>query len=373
MNDEQTPEQIAEPTPEAAPEANPETAISSEDVDRLRQERDSLTIEVTQLKESFNLLIKDNLRDLERRKQALTLSIEQLERRQERIKAEMQSTFAGQSQEIAVRVQSFKDYLVGSLQDLAIAAEKLELVQTVVPTITPLPPTRPEENPDDQPPDLSQVQLSEASYKDKADRIRQVLEIFRSEPDYYGPPWKLRRTFEKAPSDAVEKWFFEQGGRGSMRTLGSRLQNILVTSAVISILYNLYGQKLRPMILVNGPERLGEWRRGLQDCLGVTRNDFGGDRGLLLFEYAEPIVQRADRIQKEGNLPLIIIDETEALINLSLLQYPLWLAFVPNPQSAPEDTSYGSTTNPPYGSNPRSNYGSNYGANYGSSSRSNYF
>jgi hypothetical protein len=349
MNDDQTPEQ----NPEETSVQTPDETLTPEAIATLRQERDSLSIEITELKESFNLLVKDNLRDLERRKQALTLSVEQLERRQERIKTEMQSTFAGQSQEVAVRVQSFKDYLVGSLQDLAIAAEKLELVQTVTPTIDYNPVlTKPT---DDQPADLSQVQLAEASYKDKADQIRQVLEIFRSEPDYYGPPWKLRRTFEKAPSDAVESWFFQQGGRGSIRTLGSRLQNILISSAVISILYNLYGSKLRPMILVNGPERLGEWRRGLQDCLGVTRNDFGGDRGLLLFEYAEPIVQRADRLQKEGNLPLIIIDETEELINLSLLQYPLWLAFVPNPQSMNNPSS-----GPNYGSNSGSNPGQGY-------------
>jgi Protein of unknown function (DUF3086) len=350
MNDDQTPEQ----NPEETSVPTPDETLTPEAIATLRQERDSLSIEITELKESFNLLVKDNLRDLERRKQALTLSVEQLERRQERIKTEMQSTFAGQSQEVAVRVQSFKDYLVGSLQDLALAAEKLELVQTVTPTIDYQPVTM-AKNLDDQPADLSQVQLAEASYKDKADQIRQVLEIFRSEPDYYGPPWKLRRTFEKAPSDAVESWFFQQGGRGSIRTLGSRLQNILISSAVISILYNLYGSKLRPMILVNGPERLGEWRRGLQDCLGVTRNDFGGDRGLLLFEYADPIVQRADRLQKEGNLPLIIIDETEELINLSLLQYPLWLAFVPNPQSM---------NNPNSGSNYGSNSGSNPGQGY---------
>ena len=41
----------------------------------------------------------------------------------------MRSSFAGSSQELAVRVQGFKDYLVGSLQDLVTAAEKLELAQ----------------------------------------------------------------------------------------------------------------------------------------------------------------------------------------------------------------------------------------------------
>jgi len=32
-------------------------------------------------------------------------------------------------------------------------------------------------------------------------------------------------------------------------------------------------------------------------------------------------------------LPLIAIDETEDLISLSMLQFPLWLAFAPDPQS----------------------------------------
>lgn len=40
----------------------------------------------------------------------------------------MTSTYAGASQEIAVRVQGFKDYLVGSLQDLVATAEKINLI-----------------------------------------------------------------------------------------------------------------------------------------------------------------------------------------------------------------------------------------------------
>ncbi|MEB3291593.1 MAG: DUF3086 domain-containing protein, partial [Synechococcales bacterium] len=123
--------------------------------------------------------------------------------------------------------------------------------------------------------------------------------------------------------------------RGAIRTLGSRLQNILVASAVISILYNLYGDRLRPLILANSPERLGEWRRGLQDCLGLRREDFSRDRGVMLFEAPEPLAARADRAQKENKLPLIIIDETEDLISLSVLQFPLWLAFSADPQKAP--------------------------------------
>jgi hypothetical protein len=33
----------------------------------------------------------------------------------------------------------------------------------------------------------------------------------------------------------------------------------------------------------------------------------------------------------DGLMPLIIVDETEEMISLSLLQFPLWLAFAPNP------------------------------------------
>ncbi|MBE9029138.1 DUF3086 domain-containing protein, partial [filamentous cyanobacterium LEGE 11480] len=171
--------------------------------------------------------------------------------------------------------------------------------------------------------------FAEPQYQQKNDRIRQVIAVFQNEPDYYGPAWKLRRTFDRIPAERTADWFFKQGGRGAVKTLGSRLQNILVGAAAISILYNLYGDKLRPLVLANSPERLGEWRRGLQDCLGLTRNDFGADRGPALFEFPEPLVQRAERAQKEGKLPLIIIDEMEEAVNLGVLQFPLWLAFAP--------------------------------------------
>ncbi len=156
--------------------------------------------------------------------------------------------------------------------------------------------------------------------------------MFRTEPDYYGPTWKLRRTFESIHADRINDWFFTQGGRGSLKTLGSRLQNILVSSAAISILYNLYGDKLRPLVLANSPERLGEWRHGLQDCLGLRRDDFSNDRGVMLFESPEPMAARAERLQNDGKMPLIIIDETEELVSLTLLRFPLWLAFAPDIQ-----------------------------------------
>ncbi|MGB5770017.1 MAG: DUF3086 domain-containing protein, partial [Crocosphaera sp.] len=117
-----------------------------------------------------------------------------------------------------------------------------------------------------------------------------------------------------------------------IRSLGSRLQNILVASAVISVLNELHGDRTRFLILANTPERLGEWRRGLQDCLGISRGDFGPERGVVLFESPNALVQKAERLVEDKFLPLVIIDEAEEEISLSLLQFPLWLAFAPDPQ-----------------------------------------
>ncbi|HEY9647508.1 MAG TPA: DUF3086 domain-containing protein, partial [Chroococcidiopsis sp.] len=62
--------------------------------------------------------------------------------------------------------------------------------------------------------------------------------------------------------------------------------------------------------------------------------DFGANEGLVLFETAEPLAQRADRLVKQKLLPLIIIDESEDdRISLSLLQFPLWLAIAGDPMN----------------------------------------
>ena len=106
-----------------------------------------------------------------------------------------------------------------------------------------------------------------------------------------------------------------------------------MTAAIISVLYRLYRDRCRILVLVDTPEKLGEWRRGLQDCLGITRGDFGSSRGVVLFESADILVQRAERLLQDKLLPLVIIDETEDLVNLSLLKFPLWLAFTAEPQA----------------------------------------
>jgi Protein of unknown function (DUF3086) len=330
----------------------------------LRQQEKRLQQDIASLQSSYNAMlqkqvaeaqmalgrvVQESLSDLEQRKQKLQISVEQLERRQERIRNEMKTSFAGASQDLAIRVQGFKDYLVGSLQDLATSAEQLKLTpaQELEPRRSGRSDSREEiregrsdsrsERRDGSSPrkagsdEAIVPKFAESNMQEQAQRINKLLDQYRMVPDYYGQPWQLRRTFEPIHADRVSNWFFTQGGRGSLKSLGSRLQNILVASAVISVLRNLYGDRVRVLVLGDSPERLGEWRRGLQDCLGVSRGDFGSDQGIVLFEAAEPLVQRADRLLKQKQLPVILIDESEGYVNLALLQFPLWLAFASDP------------------------------------------
>jgi hypothetical protein len=284
-----------------------------------------LSDQLAQTQTALAKMVEEGLSELEQRRQALQLSVEQLERRRERIRAEMRTSFAGVSQELAIRVQGFKDYLVGSLQDLAVSAEQLELAPPAeFSSGVAEPPPEPEAAP--------MPKFAEQEFQEQTRQIRSILDRYRKMPDYYGPPWQLRRTFEPIHAERVSNWFFTQGGRGALRTMGSRLQNILVAAAIMSVLRTLYGERVRTLVLAHTPERLGEWRRGLQDCLGISRSDFGPERGVVLFEEAFPLVQKADRLIEQKQLPLIIVDETEDRIDLSLLQFPLWLAFAPEPQ-----------------------------------------
>ena len=276
-------------------------------------------------------MVREATSDLERKKRSLELEIEKLERRRDRINAEMQTTFAGASQDLAMRVQSFKEYLVGSLQDLATSAEQLSLAAPEPPVNrAPATPPRAEPEPTPAPP---APQRTQSPHLLDAERIQSLLDQYRLRPDYYGPVWQLRRTFEPIHADRVANWMLSQGGRGAIKTLNSRLQNVLVASAAISMLHTMHGDRLRVLVLARSPERLGDWRRGFQDCLGVSRADFGTRSGIMLFESSEPMAQRAERLLENNYLPFIIIDESEGKVALSILQFPLWLAIAPDPNN----------------------------------------
>ncbi len=299
---------------------------------KLEQEQ-MLQAQVAETQSTMGRVIQESLRELEQRRHTLQLAVEQLERRQERIRGEMRTSFAGTSQDLAIRVQGFKDYLVGSLQDLVNSAEQLQLTPTAKVIESPAAPDAVQKP-------IAAPTFAQQSFQDQMKLIRNLIDRYRTAPDYYGAAWQLRRTFEPVHAERVSDWFFTQGGRGALRSLGSRLQNILVTSAVISILREIYDDRLRTLIVANSPERLGEWRRGLQDCLGISRSDFVPEGGVVLFEVSEALVLKADRLVKQDQLPLIIVDESEDQISLGLLQFPLWLAFAPDPRSPKYSDNY---------------------------------
>jgi len=321
------PENVTEQLAERDKELQQQEQALTEKIAALEADKANAIEALGSAQASIGRLVQDGLIQLDHRKQALQIEVEKLERRRDRIQKEMRTTFAGVSQDLAIRVQGFKDYLVGSLQDLAATAELLDLTPPVQETPKQIPAEESQSSATVNP------RFAEQGFQEQAKQIRRTLDQYRTLPDYYGPPWQLRRTFEPIHAERVSNWFFTQGGRGALRTMGSRLQNILITSTIISVLRSVYGGRVRTLVLANSPERLGEWRRGLQDCLGITRSDFGPERGIIMFESAEALAQKADRLVKDGKLPLIVIDETEDLISLSILQFPLWLAFAADPQT----------------------------------------
>ena len=368
--DESETEQAITDTPESLTQP-----ITSDEIGDLEQQKANLYQEIAELKaqkeqilsqqlremqESLSQMLDEGTKELRERKTNLRIEIDKLERRKERINQEMRSNFAGSSKELAIRVQGFKEYLVGSLQDLVTAAEKLELARAEDSAPRARDRTRGRENSSrrekerergrKREPERSRsrnvssqagnTQFSEPTFADQSRRIRQLLDKYRNNPDYYGSPWQLRRTFEQNQAIKIQDWFFGQGGRGAIDSTGSRLQNILLASAAISILHNLYGDRCRVLVLTDTPENLGEWRRGLQDCLGISRNNFGANRGVTLFDSPDVLVQRAERLISDKLLPLIIIDETEDLLNLSLLKFPLWMAFASTNKTASSNYLY---------------------------------
>ncbi len=315
------PEESPTPTPEVAlTEATRRLEQLQREIAELEQrKKEMIANQTSELGLAMERFIKESLKYLEQRRQDLESAIAVLERRKERLEQEMRSTYAGASQEVAIKVQGFKDYLIGSLQDIVTTAEQqLGLIPTKV-ADSPATETTPPEPP---PP-----KLSEQTFVEFRDRIEQLLERYRTLPDYYAPPWKLRRTFELTHSERVANWFFNQAGRGAVRSMGTRLQNILVASAIVSILRAIYHDKVRVLILATSPERLGEWRRGFQDCLGLSREDFGPEKGVVLFEDPEPLAIKGDRLIKEGLMPLVILDEMEEYIAVDFLRFPLILAY----------------------------------------------
>ncbi len=269
------------------------------------------------------------LNELQQRREALQAEIAELEQRRQQIEQQMASTFAGQSDLVARRIKGFQDYLVGALQDLAVSAQQVDLVpQTVL--VQPSPLDAAQASPAAQAEAAAAVAAAGLFAADEA-LIRERLASFQGQPDFYADPWKLRRTLEPSGAAVLEDWFLSQGGRGAQPSSGSRNRNALTTAAAIAILGELYGDRFQTLVLAGEPERLGEWRRGLQDCLGLGREDFGPSSGIVLFERPDALIERADRLEERGELPFIVVDAAEQVVDVPILQFPVWLAYAATP------------------------------------------
>ena len=331
-------------TPEETPSA--ETAVDQPGEGSAVEAVGELVLEEDQTPPAESPQAPDNpvvelaLKDLQSRRDALSAEITLLTNRKEQLEAELKTSFAGQSDAIARRVKGFQEYLGGALQDLVQSVESLELVvQPMVVQPSPLDQQASDQqgsegqNASDTAPAIA---VSDTFRPDEA-LIRSALQRFLQQPDVYADPWSLRRSIDARDTALLEDWFFNQGGRGAQPSRGSRPRNILVSAALIAIIGELYGAQFQCLVLAGAPERLGEWRRGLQDALGLGREDFGPSSGIVLFERSEALVERADRLEERGEVPLILIDTAERDVAIPVLQFPLWLAFAAGPNERLDD------------------------------------
>ena len=273
---------------------------------------------------SFDEISNEIFRDLFSKKDSLVKEIKELETKKNGIEKDIESNFKGQSDNIAKRVKGFQEYLTGALQNLSQNVEKLELVsQPIIVKPSPLD----EKKQDNSTNSVVNIPALSDTFKPDEKIIKSCLSSFTEQPDFYAEPWKLRRSLDSSDIEIMDEWFFNMGGRGSLESRGSRQKNALLSAGLISILGELYGDQFQTLILASQPERLGEWRRILQDSLGLTRDDFGPNSGIVLFERPEGVIERADRLEANEELPFIIIDAAETSVEIPILQFPLWVAF----------------------------------------------
>jgi len=324
---------------ENAPKATKETKKSIEAKKSEKRSIDTTPNKNYQSKSKIESSSNDNIyekifNDLIEKKLTLSKEIKDLENKKILLMREIESNFSGQSENIAKQVKGFQDYLTGALQNLSQSVEKLDLVPQQM-IIKPSPLDKVQNNGKNN----KEVTIPALADTFKPDEkiIRKCFSDFSNQPDFYADPWKLRRSLEVIDIEMLEDWFFNMGGRGALESRGSRQKNVLISAGLISILGELYGDQFQTLILASEPERLGEWRRILQDSLGLNREDFGPNSGIVLFERAEGVIERADRLEGNDELPLIIIDASETSIDVPILQFPLWLAFVGSSEEIYED------------------------------------
>ena len=306
------------------PKTKKEPLIKTVNIKSKEDESKKLADLKTKIEQSKKEVLDEILIEFAKKKKNLEKEITDLENKRDSLKKELQISFLGQSDNIAKRVKGFQDYLTGALQHLSQSVEKLELVsQPIIVKPSPL------DNNNEKSSDNEKVSLPALADTFKPDEklIRKCFQKFIEQPDFYAEPWKLRRSLDSEDIEILDDWFFNMGGRGSLESRGSRQKNVLLSAGLISVLGELYGDQFQTLILASEPERLGEWRRLLQDSLGLTREDFGPNSGIVLFERPEGVIERADRLEANDEVPLIIVDASEVSVEIPILQFPLWLAF----------------------------------------------
>ena len=288
---------------------------------------------ITNKKNNPEEIFNEIFNELILKKSNLLKEINLLEKQKNNLITDIESNFSGKSDNIAKKVKGFQDYLTGALLHLSQTVEKLELVsQPIMVKPSPLDESKVKANNET----INVPALSD-TFKPDEKIIRKCFSLFCKQPDFYAEPWKLRRSLDKEDIEILDDWFFNMGGRGALESRGSRQKNALLSAGLISILGELYGDQFQTLILASEPERLGEWRRVLQDSLGLTRDDFGPNSGIVLFERPEGVIERADRLEADNEVPLIIIDGSETNIEIPIIQFPLWLAFVGSEEEIYDD------------------------------------
>ncbi len=313
---------------------NPDKESITNETNKETKDNEIIRNKTTQNKKGTSLSKKTNksvddlsneiFSELIAKKVSLVKEIKDLETKKNELEKDIESNFKGQSENVAKRVKGFQEYLMGSLQNLSQNVEKLELVSQPI-VVKPSPLDDKKENLNKN--ELVTVPALSETFKPDETLIRNCFSTFTEQPDFYSEPWKLRRSLDLSDIEVMDDWFFNMGGRGSLESRGSRQKNALLSAGLIAILGELYGDQFQTLILASQPERLGEWRRILQDSLGLTRDDFGPNSGIVLFERPEGVIERADRLEANEELPFIIVDAAETSVEIPILQFPLWLAF----------------------------------------------
>ena len=272
-------------------------------------------------------------KELQQERQKLEQEINELQQRRDQLQEDIANHFSGQADGLSRRVKGFQDYLQGALVDLARSVEQLQLVpETLQVQPSPLDQTNSQTPAEASNPDNTPAASAVGLFAGEAELIRQRLSTYRDNPDFHAEAWQLRRSLDEASHSLLLDWFLEQGGRGAQPSGGSRNRNALATAAAMSVLGELYGDRFQTLVLAGSPERLGDWRRGLQDCLGLNREDFGPNSGVVLFERPDALIERADRLEEQGELPFIVVDAAERMVDTPILQFPLWLVFAADAQ-----------------------------------------